>query len=168
MARFELIIFINSMLYWSGRFITGWRQLITSQLWANAMTTCHPKPNTIDSRPLKVRNCSDFLPCRWPATYFWKAFDEGYNFVLDLIPIGGLHTKLWATKVTEVPTLGNSGLPFGSPGTKHHLDATLVASHKVYYKGEGGGFPQVWAMMSLVSSSLLVIRPSTKSALTMH
>jgi len=42
-----------------------------------------------------------------------------------------------------VPTLGISRLPFGSPGTKCHLDVGLVERHKIYYKGEGGGFPQV-------------------------
>jgi hypothetical protein len=42
---------------------------------------------------------------------------------------------------------------FRSPRTKCHLDAGLVARHKVYYKGEGGGFPQVWAVVSLVSPS---------------
>jgi hypothetical protein len=43
--------------------------------------------------------------------------------------------------------------------------------HRVYYKGEGGGFPQVWAVVSLVnlmSLRLLVTRPNTKSAQTMH
>jgi hypothetical protein len=40
--------------------------------------------------------------------------------------------------------------------------------HIVYYKGEGGGLPQVRAMVSFVSPSLLVVRPSTKSAQTMH
>jgi hypothetical protein len=38
----------------------------------------------------------------------------------------------------------------------------------VYYKGEGVGFPQVQAVMSLVNSSLPVARPSTKSVPTMH
>jgi hypothetical protein len=33
-----------------------------------------------------------------------------------------------------------------------------MARHKVYYKGEGGGFPQVWAVMSLVNACLLVAR----------
>jgi len=42
-----------------------------------------------------------------------------------------------------VPTLGISGLPFGSPGTKGHLGAGPVARHRVYYKGEVVGFPQV-------------------------
>ncbi len=68
----------------------------------------------------------------------------------------------------EVPTLGISGLPFGSPGTKCHLDAGPVASHIVYYKGESCGFRQVRAVMSLVSLNLPVAHPSTKSALAMH
>jgi hypothetical protein len=39
------------------------------------------------------------------------------------------------------PNFGNFGTPFGSPGTKCHLDVGLVERHKGYYKGEGGGFP---------------------------
>ncbi len=39
--------------------------------------------------------------------------------------------------------MGISGLPLESPGTKCHLDVGLMSSHKIYYKGEGGGFPQV-------------------------
>jgi len=64
--------------------------------------------------------------------------------------------------------LGISGLPFGSLGTKDHLDVGLVERYKVYYKGEGGGFPQVRAVVSLVSSRLPVAHPSTKSVPTMH
>ncbi len=40
--------------------------------------------------------------------------------------------------------------------------------HKVYYKGEGGGLPQVWAVVIFVSLNLFVAHPSTKSALAMH
>jgi len=65
------------------------------------------------------------------VTYHWKDFDEGYNVSLDLISIEGLHTKLWAPKVAGVPTLGISGLPFGSPETKGHLDVGLVERHIV-------------------------------------
>jgi hypothetical protein len=39
-----------------------------------------------------------------------------------------------------------------------------MESHKVYYKGEGGGFPQVQAVVSLVSLNLFVACPNTKSA----
>jgi len=76
------------------------------------------------------------------AKYFWKTLDEGYNFALNLISIGGLHAKLWGPKVMGIPTLGISGLPFGSTKTKCHLDVGLVERHRVYYKGEGGGFPK--------------------------
>jgi hypothetical protein len=48
------------------------------------------------------------------------------------------------------------------------LDVGLVEKHRVYYKGEGGGFPQVRAVVNLVSSSLLMVCPSAKSASTMH
>ncbi len=73
-----------------------------------------------------------------------------------------------APKVAGVPVVGISGLPFGTFETKCHLGVVLLVRHKVYYKGEGGGFPQVWAMVSLVSSNLLVTRLNTKSVLTMH
>jgi hypothetical protein len=73
-----------------------------------------------DSRPLKVGNHPDFLSCRWRAIYRWKALNKGYNFVLDLIPIKGLHTKLWGPKFTRISTLAILGLPFGSPKTKSH------------------------------------------------
>jgi len=123
-----------------------------------------------DSRPLKVRNQPDFLACRWCATCSWKAFDEGYNFASDLILIEGPHTKLWTPKVERVPTLIISRLPFGNPRTKCHLDVGLVERHKVYYKGEGDGFPQVQAMVSLVSPNCpwLFLAPKVLKLCTNH
>jgi hypothetical protein len=121
-----------------------------------------------DSRPLKVENFPNCLAFRWCATYHWKAFNEGYKFALDLILIGCLHTKLWLLKFVGVSTLGISRLPLGSLGTKCHLGVGPVAKHRVCYKGEGGGFPQVQAVVSLVSLSLPVVHPSTKSVLVMH
>jgi hypothetical protein len=64
-------------------------------------------------------------------------------------------------KVAGVPTLG-IGLPLGSPGTKWHLGAGHVAKHRVYYKGECGGFLQVRAVVSLVSLCLPVVYLCTK------
>jgi hypothetical protein len=49
-----------------------------------------------------------------------------------------------------VPTWAISGLPLGSPEIKSHLDVGPVERCRVYYKGEGGGFPQVRAVVSLV------------------
>jgi hypothetical protein len=110
-----------------------------------------------DSRPLKVQNCLDFLTFRWHLTYHWKTLNEGYNFALDLISIGGLHVKLWTRKVAGVLVVRISRLPLRSLETKCHLDVGLMERHKVYYKGENGGFPQVWAMVSLVSLSLPMV-----------
>jgi hypothetical protein len=120
-----------------------------------------------DSRPLKVRNWPDFLTCRWHGTYYWKAFDKGYNYVLDRISIRGLHTKLWGPKFAGVPILAILGLPLGSPETKFHSDVGLVERHRIYCKGDCGGFPQIWAVMSLVSPNLLVARASIKNVPTM-
>jgi hypothetical protein len=127
----------------------------------------HESNCQFDSRPLKVGNCLDFLVCRWCERYYQKALNKGYNFALDLISIRGFHTKSWAPIVAGVPTLGISRFPLGSPGTKCHLGATPVARHIVYYKGEGGGFPQV-RVVTFVSLSLLVACPSTKSVPAMH
>jgi hypothetical protein len=43
-----------------------------------------------------------------------------------------------------------------------------MAKHKKYYKGEGGGFPQVWAVVSLVSLCLLMAHMCSKNAAIMH
>jgi len=97
-----------------------------------------------------------------------EAFDEGYNFASNLIAIRGLHAKLWARKVAGVLVVRILGLPSGSLGTKCHLDVALLERHKVYYKGEGGGFPQVRAVVSLMNSSLPMVHPNNKNAPIMH
>jgi hypothetical protein len=58
----------------------------------------------------------------------------------------------------------------GSPGTKSHLDVAPVERHRVYYKGEGGGFPQVWAVVSLVCPGCLwhVLAPKVLQLCTNH
>jgi hypothetical protein len=55
------------------------------------------------------------------------------------------------------PCLKNLGIQFASLGTKWDLGVRPVARHKEHYKGEGGGFPQVWVVVSLVSSCLPVV-----------
>ncbi len=53
------------------------------------------------------------------------------------------------------PNFGNFKTPtWESQDKKNHLDVGLMERHRVYYKGEGGGFPQIWAMMSLMSPNL--------------
>jgi hypothetical protein len=91
-----------------------------------------------NSWALKIGNHLDFLVCRWHATYIWNFFDKGYNFALDLTSIEGLHTKLWASKITRVPSLGISRFPLGNdiwvlvpwPGIEYTIKGKVVASPK--------------------------------------
>jgi hypothetical protein len=99
-----------------------------------------------DSRPQKVGNRPDLLSFRGRATYPWKALDESYNFALDRTSIEGLLAKLWGSKIAGILAGGISGVP----GKKSHLDVASVERCRVYYKGEGGGFPQVRVVVSLV------------------
>jgi hypothetical protein len=56
------------------------------------------------------------------------------------------------------------GLLLGSPGIKIHLDVGAMERRGEYYMGEGGGFPQVRAVVSLVSPESPVACLSTKGA----
>jgi hypothetical protein len=123
-----------------------------------------------NSRPLKVGNRPDFRACRQHATYHWKTLNKGYNFALNLIVVGGLHKKLCTLKVAEVLVIAISGLPLGSTRTKSHLDVVPMKRCKVYYKGEGDGFPQVRAVVSFVcpGCSWLVLAPNVIQLCTNH
>jgi hypothetical protein len=43
-----------------------------------------------------------------------------------------------------------------------------MANHIQYYKGEGDGFPQIRVVVSFMSLYMLMPRPCTKTAPTMH
>jgi len=110
-----------------------------------------------DSRPLKVGNRP--LPDIWigSATWRWKALKESYNFGSDLALIRFSSREIWAPKVPGLQpgqfreTI--SGLQLGSPGKMCHSDVAPAGSYREYYMGEGGGFPQVRAVVSLVCQS---------------
>jgi hypothetical protein len=57
-----------------------------------------------------------------------------------------------------------SGLLLGSPGTKSHSDVGVAERRREYYMGEGGGFPRVRAVVSLVSPKSPVACPNIKGA----
>ncbi len=120
-----------------------------------------------DSRPLKVVNHPNFLTFRWHATYCWKS-QRGIQFFFKPHLNWRFARKIMGPKVARVPVVGISRLPLGSPGTKWHLGVSHVARHRISYKGEGGGFPQVQAVVSHVNLSLLVARLSTKSVPVMN
>jgi hypothetical protein len=69
----------------------------------------------------------------------------------------------------ESPNFGNFGTPtWESQDKKSFGCGPRALRHIIYYKGEGGGFPQVRAVVSFVNPSLLVVRPNTKSVSNMH
>jgi hypothetical protein len=112
-----------------------------------------------DSRPLKVRNRPLSNVYSRSATWRWKAPKESYNFSLNLVPIQAWGEKLWTPKVPGVQTGTISGL---HPGKKSHSDVAFVRSCREYYKGEGGGFPRVRAVVSQVSPSRPWLVPTPK------
>ncbi len=149
-----------------------WARIAHSDIWNTSYgqkkgreSNCH-----FDSRPLKVRN-RPLSDVRFGiAIRRWKALDESYNFALDRIAIGGLLAKLWGSKVPRVLFGTISGLSRGSPRKNSHLDVASVENCKVYYKGEGGGFPQVRAVVSLVCPCCpwLVLAPRVLQLCTNH
>jgi hypothetical protein len=66
--------------------------------------------------------------------------------------------------VARVQTKTISGLLLGSPGIKSHSDVGAADRRKEYYMGKGGGFLQVWAILSLVNLESPVVCPNTKGA----
>jgi hypothetical protein len=60
---------------------------------------------SIDSQPLKVKNYIELRVFRGRATYCWKALNKGYNFVISITSIKGLHKKLSLSKVARIPIL---------------------------------------------------------------
>jgi len=68
------------------------------------------------------------------------------------------------SQILRVQTETISGLLLGSLGTKNHSDLGVADRHKLYYMGEGGGFPRIWAVVSPVSPELPMACPSTKGA----
>jgi hypothetical protein len=117
-----------------------------------------------DSQPLKVKNRPNLGVYRWSATHHWKALEESYKFASNLIPIRGLSKELWPRKVSRVQTRTISGLLLGSPGTKSHLGVGVAEKCRKYYMGEGGGFPRVRVMVSLVSPGFPMACPNMKCA----
>ncbi len=124
------------------------------------------EPNwQFDSQPLKVMNRPDPGVFRWSAVHRWKALKESYKFASNLILIGGLSKELWTCKVPGVQTGTILRLLLGSPGTKSYSDVGAVERHKEYCMGEGGGFPPIRVVVSLVSPGLPMACPNTKGAL---
>jgi len=72
---------------------------------------------------------------------------------LNTRPDLSLGRGVMAVQSSKSPAGTLSGLHFGSPTKMCHSDVASVTSRREYYMGEGGGFPRVRAMVSLVCPS---------------
>ncbi len=127
-------------------------------------STSYGRKKGWESNSLKVGNRPNLGVYRQSATHHWKSLEESYNFTSDLVPIWGQGEKLRASEVLRVKTRTVSGLHFGSPMKKSHLDvgAGAAENRREYYMGEGGGFPWVRAVVSHVSPSCPWLVPTPK------
>ncbi len=75
-----------------------------------------------------------------------------------------------APKSRESPLARFRDSRMGVPGEKNHLDVGPVETCRIYYKGEGGGFPQVRAVVSLVCPCCpwFVLTPKVLQLCTNH
>jgi hypothetical protein len=155
----------QNTLHWSVIYIIGELSKLRCRKWARMshLDICNTSYNKkkgqesnwqFDSRPPKVGNRPDPEACKWSATCHWKALNESYKFALSLIPIGGLGKELWLCKAAGVQIRTISELLLGSPRIKSHSNVGATERRRKYYMREGGGFPRVWAVMSLVSLEL--------------
>jgi hypothetical protein len=76
---------------------------------------------------------------------------QGVQLWLRLSRDPTLKLGVMSSQSPGTPTGTISGLQLGSPGKKSHLDVASAKSYREYYKGEGGGFPRIWAVVSQVS-----------------
>jgi hypothetical protein len=81
-------------------------------------------------------------------------FRRGLQLCFRLHP-----NRRFAHKVRTPQSCGTSNL--GDFGTKNHLDEGLAERWRVYYMGEGGGFPWVWPwwVLWVRSRSWFVLTP---------
>jgi hypothetical protein len=94
-----------------------------------------------DPSPLKIRNHLKLRACRRSVIYHWRAFNNGYNFAIDLISIRGFHKKLLVSKVVEIIISRIIGLLTWESREKCHLNVAFMVCHKEYYKRENCDFP---------------------------
>jgi hypothetical protein len=64
----------------------------------------------------------------------------------------------------ESPNQDSFGIPFWESMDKKPFGRGCSKVTQKYYMGEGGGFPRIWAVVSLVSPELLVACPNIKGA----
>jgi hypothetical protein len=97
------------------------------------------------------------VTCHIPLESSWRGLQLCFRPHINQRSI----EKVIGLQSCESPKFGNFGTPTWESRDKMPFGCGPMERHRVYYKGEGGGFPQVWAVVSLVSQSCpwLVLAP---------
>jgi hypothetical protein len=104
-----------------------------------------------DSRPLKVGNRPDLLVGRGVRHIVGKLSMRATTLLQTAFQSEVCSQSYGAPKSRKSQLIRRfQDSHLGVPGQKVHLDVASVERRRVYYKGEGGGFPQVGAVLSLV------------------
>jgi len=91
----------------------------------------------------RLEECDTALESSWRELQLW------FRTRPDL----SLGRGAMAVQSPRSPAGTVSGLHFGSPNKMCHSDVASATSRREYYVGEGGGFPWVRAVVSLVCPS---------------
>jgi hypothetical protein len=94
------------------------------------------------SRHLQME-CDGALESSWGELQLWFRPHSNRRSELGVVSV----------QSPESPTRDNFRTPPWSPGKMCHSDVAPAGSCREYYMGEGGGFPRVRAMVSLVCQS---------------
>jgi hypothetical protein len=105
------------------------------------LPTTKSRESTSSQRCLE--NCDTALKSSWQELQLW----------FKTRPDPSSARGVMAVQSPGSPARTISGLHFGSPNKMCHLDVASATSRREYYKGEGGGFPRVPAVVSLVCPS---------------
>jgi len=93
---------------------------------------------------------------------------QGLQFCLRLHFNQKFTHKVMGPQSCENPNFGNFRIPTWESRDKKPFGCECRGRHKIYYKGEGGGFPQIRTVVNLVNPNLPVVHLSTKSVPIMH
>jgi len=106
-----------------------------------------------DSRSLKVGKSTSFRRPIWACDMALERSWRGLQLWFRTRRDPTLHSGVMAVQSSGSPAGTISGLHFGSPGNLCHSDVASTTSHREYYMGEGGDFPRIRAVVSLVCPS---------------
>jgi len=105
------------------------------------LSTTKSRESTSSRR--RLEECDTALESSWRELQLW----------FKTCPDPSLGRGAMAIQSSRSPAGTLSGLHFGSPNKMCHSDVASTTSRREYYMGEGGGFPQVQAVVNLVCPS---------------